>query len=217
MSNIPILEVVKPPEQGQKYLPDVHCLYHGIFYARWSAISALTDALLAWVGNLWLEPQQHISTWPPLDQLLLGLGIFAFFLFGSICAFLLGYRFFEAHLDLHVRRKRSQALNLENLRWPLGFCGIAVALMGVYDWLQHDVHPIAFSLASIFLFLVVWTLAGNVVRRHEEQAFNASYVPVLSTRHLLLRLLRVKISLNARTTGLQTTVVGRQTPGEVTS
>lgn len=210
MSNIPILEVVKPPEQHQEHMPDVHCLYHGLFYARWSAISALVDALLAGVGNRWSESLWHISSWPPLDQLILGLSIFAFFLFGSICAFLLGYRFFEAHLDLHVRRKRSQALNLENLRWLLGACGVVVVLLCVYEWQQHTLRPIALSLASIFLFLVVWTLAGNVVRRNEEQAFNASYVPVLSTRHLLLRLLRVNISLNARPPGLQTTVVGRQ-------
>jgi len=211
MNNIPILEVVKPPKQHQEYLPDVHHLYHGLFYTRWSLISALADAVLAQPGSSWLEPLWRVSTWPPLDQFALAISIFVLFILGSICAFLLGYRFFEAHLDLNVRRRRSQLLHLENLRWLPGVCGIVVVLISLYDWFQKTVDPIAFSLASIFLFLVIWTLSNNVLRRNEEKAFNAKYASFLSTRYLLLRLLRIRISLNPRNNSLETSVVGKQT------
>ncbi len=198
--------------------PNVFRLQHGILYSRWFVLSALFDTVVAILGCIcsYIVPGQplilgifwHLSNQSVLEQCLLIAGIFILFLLGSIVAFLVGYRFFEASPHTNVRRNRSRVVDFDGLRWLLGINGIIIFTAGLYDWIKNTMPPGPFAFALIFLFLTLWTFCNNRLRKIEKARTSEKYLDLYSARRLFCCLFGVNKIMRPKLDNPATTIPG---------
>lgn len=168
----PLLSATLPNQPAT--MPNPVTSRAGILYPRWPLMGAVFLNLLCAVGSLFWRfvpcPTGILSFLCGVDSLP-GVAQFfvAWFLFLVfwLLSFIFGYGVIEGGRNRPVRSFLRIATNFEPIRWLLAMYGVLAGLAILAMIFLNQVQPLAFSLASIVLFVVIWVFVrrARMLRR----------------------------------------------------